>query len=141
MGTTQALTTQGMKKRAAFLNAAKGVFLPRKSYVMQRNVQAICAHEENQILPPAQIGFTITKKVGNAVVRNRIRRRMREAVRFTDPALFEAGYDYVMIGRKDALSIEFDALCEDIESTLKRLADGEGKPARPFKSRNAKPAK
>ncbi|MEP3232246.1 MAG: ribonuclease P protein component [Hyphomicrobiales bacterium] len=127
-----------MKKRAAFLNAAKGVFMPRKSFVMQRNEQSDASDETDSSLLDPRVGFTVTKKVGNAVIRNRVRRRMREAVRVTSSELFQNGHDYVLVGRKEALSVEFNTLCADIESTLKRLARGEGKPARPYKSRTAR---
>ena len=126
-----------MKKRAAFLNAAKGVFIPRKSFVMQCNKQNEASSEKEGGLLGPRVGFTVTKKVGNAVIRNRVRRRMREAMRMASPELFQKGYDYVLVGRKEALSVEFNTLCTDIESTLKRLARGEGKPARPYKSRTA----
>ncbi|MEP3630576.1 MAG: ribonuclease P protein component [Hyphomicrobiales bacterium] len=127
-----------MKKRAAFLNAAKGVFMPRKSFVMQRNEQSDASDETDSSLLDPRVGFTVTKKVGNAVIRNRVRRRMREAVRVTSSELFQNGHDYVLVGRKEALSVEFNTLCADIESTLKRLARGEGKPARPYKTRTAR---
>ena len=102
---------------------------------MQRNVQVGCDKDKAEPVRDARIGFTVTKKVGNAVIRNRVRRRMREAIRLLSPDLFERGHDYVLVGRFDALSVEFTTLCADIESTLKRLARGEGKPARPYKPR------
>lgn len=112
-----------MKKRAAFLNAAQGVFLARPSFVIQRNNQ-----DESEV---SRFGFTVTKKVGNAVVRNRVRRRLKEAVRYLDDQLVEAGYDYVLIGRKETMSIDFKVLCTDIETALKKLARGKGRPAKP----------
>lgn len=111
-----------MKKRAAFLNAAKGVFLRRDGFVIQRNRQNECDE--------ARVGFTVTKKVGNAIVRNRARRRLREAVRLTDGALFDPGHDYVLIGRESTLSAGFESLCTDVETALRKLSRGEGKPAR-----------
>ena len=105
---------------------------------MQRNEQNDASSANEGSLLGPRVGFTVTKKVGNAVVRNRVRRRMREAVRVVSPELFQNGHDYVLVGRKEALSIEFNTLCADIESTLERLARGEGKPARPYKSRTAR---
>ena len=112
--------------------------MPRKSFVMQRNEQNEISDEVDVSLLDPRVGFTVTKKVGNAVIRNRVRRRMREAVRVVRPDLFQNGHDYVLVGRKEALNVEFNTLCADIESTLKRLARGEGKPARPYKSRTAR---
>lgn len=112
--------------------------MPRKSFVMQRNEQKDRSEQIEGLALDPRVGFTVTKKVGNAVVRNRVRRRMREALRQANPELFQNGHDYVLVGRKEALSIEFNTLCADIESTLKKLARGEGKPARPYKSRTAR---
>jgi len=135
-----------IKKRAAFLNAAKGHYIPRNAFVMQCNikvgartdVQAAAARLEGskpqdskpQVANP-RVGFTVTRKVGNAVVRNRVRRRLREAVRHTDVRLFEAFHDYVLVGRSPALEIEFPDLCADIEATLKKFSRGQGKVSRP----------
>lgn len=118
-----------LKKRAAFIHAAKGHYIPSSAFVMQRNVKAEPSNSH------FGVGFTVTKKVGNAVVRNRVRRRLREAIRLTDDRFFEDSHDYVLVGRADALSIEFPALCADIETTLKKLARGEGRKARPRKSK------
>lgn len=54
-----------------------------------------------------RVGYTVTKKVGNAVVRNRIRRRLREAVRVHAAAEMAPGHDYVIVGREDALAAPF----------------------------------
>lgn len=116
-----------LKKRESFLNAAKGHYIPRSSFVMQRNAKKDTHNDQ------FGVGFTVTKKVGNAVVRNRVRRRLREAIRHIDDRLFEASHDYVLVGRAGALSIEFSTLCADIEKTLKKLARGEGRAARPRK--------
>ena len=64
--------------------------------------------------------ITVTKKVGGAVVRNRIRRRLREAVRLAGDG--EPGTDYVLIGRHAALTLQFDRLIADLRSGLKELS-------------------
>lgn len=68
-----------------------------------------------------RIGFTVTKKLGNAVVRNRIKRRLRAAVRQVMPLSANAGWDYVLIGRAAALDNNFDKLTKDIGWCVKRL--------------------
>jgi len=69
---------------------------------------------------PPRYGFTVTRKVGNAVVRNRIRRRLREAVRLVDDGA--AGTDYVLVGRRAALTLHFDRLLADLRSGLAALS-------------------
>lgn len=70
---------------------------------------------------PARFGFTVTKKIGNAVVRNRIRRRLREAVRLAGAMAAEPGTDYVLIGRTAALTLPFDRLIADLTSGIAAL--------------------
>lgn len=70
---------------------------------------------------PPRVGFTVSKKVGNAVERNRVRRRLREVVRLSDAGRFRAGNDYVLIGRRAALQLSFARLAEDFEGALKRI--------------------
>jgi ribonuclease P protein component len=69
----------------------------------------------------ARVGFTVSKKVGNAVERNRVRRRLREIVRRSAAGGLQAGHDYVLIGRRSALSLPFDQMNEDFKRALRRL--------------------
>jgi ribonuclease P protein component len=57
-----------------------------------------------------RVGYTVTRKVGNAVVRNRLRRRLKEAVRVHAADDMAAGHDYVIVGREDALAAPFGQL-------------------------------
>jgi len=70
----------------------------------------------------ARFGFTVTKRTGNAVERNRIRRRLREVVRLSAADVAAAGIDYVLIGRRSALTLPFDRLVDDLRSGLGALA-------------------
>ncbi|UDL87049.1 ribonuclease P protein component [Mesorhizobium sp. PAMC28654] len=66
-----------------------------------------------------RVGYTVTKKVGNAVVRNRIRRRLREAVRVHAADDMVPGNDYVIVGREDALSAHFGQLKAELSRRIR----------------------
>lgn len=66
------------------------------------------------------LGFTVTRKVGNAVVRNRAKRRLRAAAERVFPLHAVPGQDYVLIGRKGTLNRPFPALIADMEAALRR---------------------
>ncbi|HTR15770.1 MAG TPA: ribonuclease P protein component [Acetobacteraceae bacterium] len=111
-----------LKRRAEFLKvAAKG----RKAAVPGLVLQALPRGDD----APARIGFTVTRKVGNAVVRNRTRRRLREAARLLLREQPVAGVDLVLIGREGTRSRPFPQLLAD----LRRALDKAGAPraARP----------
>ena len=68
-----------------------------------------------------RVGFTVSRKVGNAVDRNRVRRRLREVARLVIPAQARPDLDYVLVGRQAALKRDFDVLRQDLVEALKRL--------------------
>lgn len=70
----------------------------------------------------ARVGLTVTKKLGKAVVRNRIRRRLRAAVREIFPRYAAPGSDYVLIARQAAYDRNFAALLDDMKRALLRLS-------------------
>jgi ribonuclease P protein component len=70
---------------------------------------------------PVRVGFTVSRKVGTAVERNRVRRRLKEAVRQCATTGLPAGHDYVLIGRRAALSMPFDQITDDFKRALRRL--------------------
>jgi ribonuclease P protein component len=102
-----------LKRRAEFLRvAAKGHKAPSGGVV----VQALARPEAG----PARIGFTVTKKVGNAVVRNRTRRRLKEAARLLLRGRPLAGVDLVLIGRDSTRGRPFAELIEDVRRGLEK---------------------
>lgn len=68
-----------------------------------------------------RIGFTVSRKVGNAVERNRARRRLRAVAELVMPEHAREGCDYVMIGRRQTLTRPFSALVQDLELALRKV--------------------
>jgi len=68
---------------------------------------------------PARVGFTVTKKAGNAVKRNRIRRRLKEAVRSHVAGDMVAGNDYVIVGREELVSAPFAEITAELSRRLR----------------------
>ena len=78
-----------------------------------------------------RVGFTVSRKVGNAVARNRAKRRLRAVAAEILPTAGRAGFDYVIIGRKGTLGRSFEDLREDLSEAVRRLrAEGDGRKAR-----------
>src|SRR5215467_12945926 len=73
------------------------------------------------VLPAIRVGFTVSRRVGNAVVRNRVRRRLREIAKMVIPAQARSDLDYVLVGRQAALKRDFAVLRQDLVEALKRL--------------------
>jgi ribonuclease P protein component len=102
-----------LKRRAEFLRAAaKG----RKAATHGLVLQALRRDDNG----PARIGFTVTKKIGGAVVRNRTRRRLKEAARLELAHDAIAGVDLVLIGREATRGREFSDLRDDLRRALRR---------------------
>jgi ribonuclease P protein component len=77
---------------------------------------------------PARVGFTVSRQVGNAVERNRVRRRLRELVRLTEGQALRGGHDYVLIGRRAALAAAFGEMRRQFDAALIRIHDQEQTP-------------
>ena len=104
-----------LTKRADFLRAARAQRQGTASMMVQAR-----ARDDGD--PSIRVGYTCSKKVGNAVARNRAKRRLREVARMVLPSLGRAGWDYVLIGRKDATAARpFDLLKGDLIYALKKL--------------------
>ena len=103
-----------MTKRKDFLRMSQGSRVHSKSFVIQSRNRA-----ENLSV---RVGFTCSKKVGNAVARNRSKRRLREIARLVLPILGQPGYDYVLIGRASVTaSIDFEAMKKELVDALQKL--------------------
>jgi ribonuclease P protein component len=105
-----------LRQRRDFLAAAAGASASTAGFVLQERQRGDEA--------PARVGFTVSKKVGGAVERNRVRRQLREIVRLSATTGLHAGSDYVLVGRKAALAIPFGRLADDFTGALKRLEKG-----------------
>jgi ribonuclease P protein component len=105
-----------LRQRADFLAAATGVKAPAAAFVLQARKRGDDG--------PVRIGFTVSKKVGTAVERNRVRRRLREVVRLSAAARMRRGHDYVLIGRRAALELPFEKMIEELDRTLRRVHAG-----------------
>jgi ribonuclease P protein component len=107
-----------LKKRAEFLACAKAPSCARGAVAIQALPQPGRAG--------IGVGFTATRKIGGAVVRNRAKRRLREAARLLLPALGRPGHDYVFIARQGAADRPWERLLDDVKSALIRLAAEDG---------------
>ncbi len=107
-----------LKERAEFLAVAQGVRSARRGFVLQAASQRKQADTAETEIAESRCGFTVTKKIGNSVVRNRIRRRLREAIRLHGDGWAESGVDYVLVGRDQALTLSFDDLKSDLASAF-----------------------
>jgi ribonuclease P protein component len=77
---------------------------------------------------PVRVGFTVSRQVGKAVKRNRVRRRLREIVKLTAADEMRAGHDYVLIGRRTALARPFGEIRRELDAALDRIhAPGHGR--------------
>lgn len=100
-----------LTKRAQFLRAARG----KRANMRLMTLQTVQSDEETP-----GVGYTVTKRVGNAPERNRIKRRLRAAVSAC-ATRFEPQHDYVLVGRRAALDVPFPGLVSGLEFLLARV--------------------
>lgn len=104
-----------MTRRAEFLAANRGQRVPMPGFVL-----LVLDRKDGD--PTPRLGITITKKVGGAVIRNRMRRRFREIARALLPERGIAGADHVLIGREGGIERDFGVLGVELEKALSRAA-------------------
>jgi ribonuclease P protein component len=120
-----------LKRRGEFLRVRKGARAPAPAFVLEGKARApgTCPTQ-------ARFGFTVTRQVGNAVVRNRIRRRLKAAVAGAAGAHARSDFDYVLIARRAALERPFSALVADLVRALDRIDRTVGPVGRRKETRN-----
>jgi ribonuclease P protein component len=102
-----------LRQRADFLAVANGARINAAAFVVQSR-----RRDDDG---PIRVGFTVTKKNGTSTERNRIRRRLRELVKRLDTVAMRPHSDYVLVGRRAALTRDFSDMLEDLRTALHRL--------------------
>lgn len=110
-----------LRKRAEFLAANKGLRNARAGFVLLTLPNAGAGK---------RFGVTVTKKIGNAVVRNRMKRRFRELLRAALPGEGLPNTDHVLIGREGGVERDFAVMREELSAALTRAREGKGDPQR-----------
>lgn len=110
-----------MRRRADFLAANHGLRVARPGFVLL--VRANGGQGK-------RFGITVTKRIGNAVVRNRMKRRFRELIRARLPSEGLPDHDHVLIGREGGVERDFALMDQELSAALDRAAQGKGDPPR-----------
>ena len=108
-----------LKRRAEFQRVSRGRRAQAETFTLQTNARVVSSKAPSE---GARVGFTVTKKVGDAVERNRIRRRLKEALRSAREVARSPGHDYVLMARREALTRPFAALIADIERAFAQMS-------------------
>ncbi len=110
-----------LKRRGEFQRVRKGARWAGPAFVLEakeRNRENDGPRSAGQ---EPRFGFTVTRQIGKAVDRNRIRRRLKAAVRGISPDHARGNFDYVLIARKPALTSAFGAIVSDLVKALERV--------------------
>jgi ribonuclease P protein component len=108
-----------LKRRAEFLRiAAQGRKFSTPGLVLQAMAMGTTSGGTGSAI---HVGFTCSRKVGNAVARNRARRRLQAAAREVMGEAAQPGYDYVLIGRTETIERPYALLLQDLRTALKRV--------------------
>jgi ribonuclease P protein component len=111
------LRLETLTRRADFLRAARAAHTATPGFVLQMRRRG-----PEETAPDIRVGFTCSKKVGNAVARNRAKRRLREIARLVLRAEGQPFTDYVLIGRKGSTAtLPFAQLQSDLQKALRKL--------------------
>ena len=113
-----------IRRRADFLAANRGLRVARPGFVL-------LAHPNGGL--GKRYGVTVTRKIGNAVVRNRMKRRFRELLRAALPQAGLPDHDHVLIGREGGIERDFAQMRDELAAALARAAEGKGDKPRPRK--------
>ncbi|MEQ8355769.1 MAG: ribonuclease P protein component [Kiloniellaceae bacterium] len=129
---TPGLVLQAARRPQGEVRAVPAVSSGRPGALAVQASESCKAEKPEAEEPEVRVGFTVTKKVGNAVVRNRVKRRLRAAAAEVFPLCGRAGTDYVVIGRLGTLTRAYDALKADLEQAVTKLdrQGGGGRSAR-----------
>lgn len=106
-----------LTRRADFISANRGLRNAKPGFVL------LTRPNGGQGM---RFGVTVTKKIGNAVVRNRMKRRFRELLRGALPARGLTDHDHVLIGRVGGITRDFHTMAEELDHTLARAREGKG---------------
>jgi ribonuclease P protein component len=104
-----------LKRRAEFQRVSRGRRRAYEAFTLQAAPRTL----DEASNATARVGFTVTKKVGVAVVRNRIRRRLKEALRAASPLEARPDCDYVVMARREALARPFAELIDDLRQAFR----------------------
>lgn len=121
-----------LTRRSDFLAANRGLRIARPGFVL------LARPNGGQ---GKRYGITVTKRIGNAVVRNRMKRRFRELLRAALPADGLVDHDHVLIGREGGVERDFASLAQELSVALARAAEGKGDPPRKPRSGKRPPRK
>ncbi|MCF6305059.1 MAG: ribonuclease P protein component [Rhodobacteraceae bacterium] len=107
-----------LRKRSDFLLAARAKRQAMPGFILQARQRSTAEPDDSQI----RIGYTCSKKIGNAVARNRAKRRLREIAHAVIPVQGKSGWDYVLIGRKlETATRNYQVMVQDLETAIDKI--------------------